>query len=215
MHTEILLADDHRLTREALRLMLDRQPGFRVVAEADDGREAVELAMEHDPDIVLMDVTMPRLNGVEATRQIKARKPQIKVIMVSMHLERPFVSETLAAGASGYLLKDSPSEELINAIKTIMEGSLYLSPKVQEVVVDACLNGHNGDSGRRPALSPREREVLQLTAEGKNTKEIAMVLHLSSKTVEGHRRQLMSKLDINSVADLTRYAIREGIATLA
>jgi DNA-binding NarL/FixJ family response regulator len=213
MSFRILLADDHRITRDGVRLMLDQQPEFQVVGETGDGRKAVELAAELSPDVVLMDVTMPNLNGVEATRQIKAHKPDVKVIVLSMHLERQFVSETLAAGASGYLLKDSPSEELIKAVRTVLAGDPYLSPKVQEILVASCVAA-NSNGSRLQGLSPREREVLQLTAEGKNTKEIGLLLHLSSKTVEGHRRQIMSKLNLNSVADLTRYAIREGIASL-
>lgn len=214
MGIKIVLADDHRITRDGLRLMLDQQPGFQVVGETGDGREAVELAAELMPDVIVMDLTMPSLNGVEATRQVKAHNPDVKVIVLSMHVERQFVSEALSAGASGYLLKDSPSEELIKAIQTVIKGDPYLSPKVQEVLVTSCLTAAHSDRGLQ-SLSPREREVLQMTAEGKNTKEIALLLHLSSKTVEGHRRQLMSKLNINSIADLTRYAIREGLASLS
>lgn len=214
MGVRILLADDHRITREGVRLMLDQQPDMAVVGETGDGRKAVELAAELSPDVILMDLTMPNLNGVEATRQVKAQNPDVKVIVLSMHLERQFVSETLAAGASGYLLKDSPTEELVKAIRTVVGGDPYLSPKVQEVVVTSCLTAAHSNHGLQ-SLSPREREVLQLTAEGKNTKEIGLLLHLSSKTVEGHRRQLMAKLNINSIADLTRYAIREGIASLS
>jgi len=213
MSVTILLADDHRITREGVRLMLSEHPDFRVVGETGDGREAVELAASLAPDIVVMDLTMPTLNGIEATRQVKARRPEVKVIVLSMHLERQFVSTTLAAGASGYLLKDSPPEDLAKAIRTVVAGEPYLSPKVQEVLVASCLTGSR-ESGGYQSLSPREREVMQLTAEGKNTKEIALLLHLSNKTVEGHRRQLMAKLDLNSVADLTRYAIREGVASL-
>jgi DNA-binding NarL/FixJ family response regulator len=214
MGIRILLADDHRITREGVRLMLDQQPEFAVIGETGDGRQAVELAAELRPDVVIMDLTMPSLNGVEATRQVKAQNPDVKVIVLSMHLERQFISETLAAGASGYLLKDSPSEELLKAIRTVAAGDPYLSPRVQEVLVANCLTAASTERGLQ-SLSPREREVLQMTAEGKNTKEIALLLHLSSKTVEGHRRQLMSKLNINSIADLTRYAIREGIASLS
>ena len=214
MSIRIVLADDHRITREGVRLMLDQEAEFDVVGETGDGRKAVDLVAELTPDVVIMDLTMPSLNGVEATRQVKAQNPDVKVIVLSMHLERQFVSETLAAGASGYLLKDSPTEELLKAVRTVMGGDPYLSPKVQEVLVTSCLTAAQSDRGLQ-SLSPREREVLQLTAEGKNTKEIGLMLHLSSKTVEGHRRQLMSKLNINSIADLTRYAIREGLASLS
>ena len=213
MSITILLADDHRITREGVKLMLNEQPDFQVIGETGDGRDAVELAASLSPDVIVMDLTMPTLNGVEATRQVKAQRPEVKVIVLSMHLERQFVSATLSAGASGYLLKDSPPEDLGRAIRTVVAGEPYLSPKIQEVLVASCLAGSKNNRGYEN-LSPREREVLQLTAEGKNTKEIALLLHLSSKTVEGHRRQLMAKLDLNGVADLTRFAIREGIALL-
>jgi len=213
MAIRIVLADDHQMTRESLSLVLSQQPDFSIVAQTGDGRSAVRLAEEHHPDIAVIDVTMPGLNGVEVTRQISALGQNIRVIILSMHIERQFVSEALSAGASGYVLKDSPVEELVQAIRTVAKGETFLGRKVQEVLVNSLLN--SGASAWGTAhLTPREREVLQLVAEGKNTKEIALLLHLSSKTVEGHRRQVMEKLDLYSVADLTRYAIKEGVTSL-
>lgn len=216
MGVTILFADDHRMTRESLAMVLEQQSDFTVVAQTGDGRAAVQLAAELSPDVAIVDVTMPGLNGVEATRQMKAHNPALRVIVLSMHVERQFVSETLAAGASAYLLKDCPIEDLVHAVRAVMRDETFLSPKVQDVLVRTYL-----DTSRPPAasalqsLSPREREILQLVAEGKSTKEIARLLGLSGKTVDGHRRQIMVKLKFDSVADLTRYAIREGVAPLS
>jgi DNA-binding NarL/FixJ family response regulator len=194
--------------------MLDEQEGLRVVAEADNGRAAVRLAKQLKPDLVIMDVTMPDLNGIDATRQIRGDEPHTKVIALSMHPERQFVLEMLAASATGYLLKDSPLDELLAAIETVMRGEVFLSPKVTGVLVDQCLGTPSEPNAFCGTLSPREREVLQLLSEGKNAKEIGHLLHISSKTVEGHRRQIMDKLKLYSVAELTRYAIREGVSAL-
>src|SRR6476661_1980287 len=224
----ILLVDDHKIVREGLRSLLEAEDGFRVIAEAADGRAAVELAREHSPAVVVMDIAMPQLNGIEATRQIINVQPRVKVIALSMHSDRRFMSEMLRAGASGYLLKDAASEELIQAIRTVVGGKVYLSPQITDVVVDDYLrrlpeNGGSLAPARGPgaaargaftALTAREREVLQLMSEGKATKQIAMILHVSIKTVETHRRQLMEKLDLHSVAELTKYAIREGLTTV-
>jgi DNA-binding NarL/FixJ family response regulator len=207
MSTTILLADDHQLVRQGLRTMLEHHPDLRIVGEADTGRDAVSLAESLSPDLVIIDVTMPGLNGIEATRQICRHNPAIKVIAVSMHPERQFVMEMLAAGASGYLLKDSPIDELLSAIETVFRGEVFLSPKITGVLVKECVGGVPERGAFCGTLSPREREVLQMVAEGKNTKEIAYVLGLSSKTIEGHRRQVMEKLKLYSVAELTRYAI--------
>jgi DNA-binding NarL/FixJ family response regulator len=212
----ILFADDHRMTRESLAMVLEQQPDFTVVAQTGDGRAAVELAAELSPDVAVVDVTMPGLNGVEATRQMKARNPALRVIVLSMHVERQFVSETLAAGASAYLLKDCPIEDLVQAVRAVMRGGTFLSPKVQDVLVRSYLDSATGPApSLRQGLSPREREIMQLVAEGKSTKEIAHLLGLSGKTVDGHRRQIMLKLELDTVADLTRYAIREGVASLS
>jgi DNA-binding NarL/FixJ family response regulator len=214
MSTTILLADDHELMRKGLRAMLDEQQGVRVVGEAENGRVAVRLAKQLKPDLVIMDVTMPDLNGIDATRQIRGDEPTTKVIGLSMHPERQFVLEMLAASATGYLLKDSPLDELLSAIEVVMRGEVFLSPKVTGVLVDECVGGTAEPNAFCGTLSPREREVLQLLSEGKNAKEIGQLLHISSKTVEGHRRQIMDKLKLYSVAELTRYAIREGVSTL-
>jgi DNA-binding NarL/FixJ family response regulator len=211
---EILLADDHRITREGVRRMLNDQPDFRVLAETGTGRAAVELAAELSPDVVVMDVTMPELNGVEATRQIRAASPSVRVLALSMHVERQFVTAMLAAGAGGYVLKDCPFEELVRAIREVAAGTTYLSPKVQDVLLKGYVGADNPAKRYGESLSPREREVLQLVAEGRNTKEIANRLHLSPKTVETHRRQAMAKLNVSSVAELTHYAIREGMTSL-
>jgi len=215
MSIRILLADDHQLVRQGLRTMLERQPNLEIAGEADNGRDAIKLAQTLSPDLLIIDVTMPELNGIESTRQICAENAHIKVIAVSMHPERQFIMEMLAAGASGYLLKDSPLDELISAIETVFRGEVYLSPKITGVLVKECVGGVPERGAFCGTLSPREREVLQMVAEGKNTKEIAYLLGLSTKTVEGHRRQVMEKLKIYSVAELTRYAIKEGVTSLA
>jgi DNA-binding NarL/FixJ family response regulator len=212
--TSVLLADDHQLMRQGLRSMLDEQENLRVVGEADEGRTAVRLAKELRPDLVIMDVTMPDLNGIDATRQIRSENPRVKVIALSMHAERQFVMEMLGAGASGYLPKDCPFDELLAAISAVIRGDTFLSPKVTGLLVKEVVGGVPEAGAFCGTLSPREREVLQLVAEGKSSKEIALMLHLSSKTVEGHRRQIMDKLKLYSVAELTRYAIREGVTSL-
>ena len=214
MSVRILIADDHQIVRDGLRTMFQDEPEFEVIAEASDGRRTVELARELSPDVVIMDITMPDLNGIEATRQIKAERPEVRIVALSMHPERQFVSEMLRAGASGYLLKDCPFDELAAAIRTAVTGEVYLSPKVAAVVVRGYVGGAPNATPFCGSLSAREREVLQLLSEGKNTKEIALALHVSPKTIETHRRQVMGKLQIYSVAELTRYAIREGITAL-
>jgi DNA-binding NarL/FixJ family response regulator len=214
MPQTILIADDHRLLREGLRALLERD-GLQVVAEADNGRSAVRLAKELQPDLVITDIAMPDLNGVEATRQICAEAPRSKVLALSMHTESRFVLGILEAGASGYLLKDAAFEELSGAIKAVLKDQIYLSPAIAGAVVKQSL-GRLGSKLRpqQAKLSKREREVLQLIAEGKSTKEIAARLYVSVKTVETHRKQIMDKLDIYSVAELTKYAIREGVTFL-
>jgi DNA-binding NarL/FixJ family response regulator len=214
MTQTILIADDHRLLREGLRALLERD-GFQVVAEADDGRSAVRLAKQLQPDIVITDIAMPDMNGIEATRQVRAEAPRSKVLALSMHTESGFVLGMLEAGASGYLLKDAAFEELSVAIKAVLKGQIYLSPAITGVVVGQSL-GRPGSKARsqRAKLSKREQEVLQLIAEGKSTKEIAATLHVSVKTVETHRKQIMDKLEIHSVAGLTKYAVREGLTSL-
>jgi DNA-binding NarL/FixJ family response regulator len=210
MSIRILLADDHQMMRQGLKSLLAEQPDFEVVGEAADGRNAVRLAQELSAAVVIMDVTMPDLNGVDATRQLKSEAPDVKVIGLSMHPERQFVLEMLSVGASGYLLKDCPFAELAQSIRAAVQGDVYLSPKVAGVVV----RGRGASNSAHGALTPREREVLQQVAEGKNTKQVAQSLHISTKTVETHRRQIMEKLELFSVAELARYAIREGLTPL-
>lgn len=215
MGLRILLADDHRIMREGLRALLQEQPTMTVVGEAENGRKAVQLAKELVPDVVIMDVTMPEMNGIEATTQIKASLPGVRVIALSIHTDRRFVIQMFRAGATGYLLKDCAFEELTRAIRTVSDGQAYLSPGIAGVVVEEFLRTLASDGGTGvPSLSGREREVLQLTAEGRSMKEIASALHVSVKTIETHRRQIMTKLGVNSVAELTKYAIREGLTPL-
>jgi two-component system response regulator NreC len=215
MSLRILLADDHKITRQGLRSLLEKQQDMEVVAEAEDGRTAVRLVGELSPNVVIMDVTMPDLNGVEATRQIVSQSPDVKIIALSMHSDTLFVTEMLRSGASGYLLKDCAFEELARAIHAVVAGKTYLSPSVSGVVVDDYLHRlSKADFSDSQVLTDREREVLQLLAEGKSTKQIALKLHISVKTVETHRRQMMNKLDIHTVAELTKYAIRKGLTSL-
>ena len=215
MSIRILLADDHKITRQGLRSLLEKQPDMEVVAEAEEGRTAVRLVRELVPNVVIMDVSMPDLNGMEATRRIVAEFPNVKIIALSMHSDSLFVTEMLRSGASGYLLKDCAFEELERAIRTVMANKTYLSPSISGVVVDDYLHRlSKADFSNSEVLSDREREVLQLVAEGKSTKQIALKLHISTKTVETHRRQIMNKLDIHTVAELTKYAIRKGLTSL-
>jgi two-component system, NarL family, response regulator NreC len=215
MSTRILLADDHKITRQGLRSLLEKQKDMEVIAEADNGRTAVQLAAELAPDIIIMDVTMPDLNGVEATKQILAKSPDIKIIALSMHSDALFVTEMLKSGAAGYLLKDCAFEELTRAIRTVADDKTYLSPAISGVVIEDYLHRLSTTEFTGPdILTAREKEVVQLMAEGNSTKQIALKLHISVKTVETHRRQVMSKLDIHNVADLTKYAIRKGITSL-
>ena len=215
MSTKILLADDHKITREGLRSLIEKQSDMKVVAEAEDGHMAVVMVRKVFPDVVIMDVSMPDLNGIEATQKIVSECPNAKVIALSMHSDALFVTEMLRSGASGYLLKDCAFEELTRAIRTVVAGKTYLSPAISDVVVDGYLHRlSEDDSGDSDVLTHREREVLQMLAEGKSTKRIALKLHISAKTVETHRRQIMQKLDIYSVAELTKYAIRKGLTSL-
>ena len=215
MNVQIILADDHKLMREGLGSLLGQQGGITVVGQANNGREAVQLAEKHRPDVVVMDVSMPDLNGIDAPRQILSKGTKTKVIALSMHSDRQFVAEMFRAGAKGYLLKDSAFEELADAIRKVARNETYIAPKLCGFNIEDYLrNDEQGDVLLRPRLSEREREVLQLMAEGKGTKEIAADLHLSVKTVETHRQHLMDKLEIYSVAELTKFAIREGLTTL-
>ena len=211
----ILLADDHRLMRRGLRTLLEGEQDMDIAGEADNGRDAVRLALELKPDVVIMDVTMPELNGVMATRRIRRDNPDAKVLALSMHPGGKVISEMLQAGASGYLVKSCALEELTDAVRSVQQGKVYLSPEIAGPVVDDYVQRLT--SGQRVGASPlsdREREVLQLVAEGKSTKEIASDLHITPKTVEAHRQHIMDKLDIRSIAELTKYAIREGLTSV-
>ena len=215
MSTRIVIVDDHGIMREGLRSLIEKLPGMTVVADAENGRLAVELVERHKPDILILDVSMPELNGIEAARRIRADGSSTRIIALSMHADRRFVGEMLKAGASGYLLKDCVFEELHQAIQSVLSGEVYLSPRIAGVVVKDLLQTPNGaDKSTYSLLSSREREVLQMFAEGKTTKQIAMKLHLSVKTIETHRQNIMKKLKIDNVAELTKYAIREGLTTL-
>jgi DNA-binding NarL/FixJ family response regulator len=212
--TTILIADDHGMVRSGLHALLQREPGFVVVGEAADGRDALRLIDELTPAVVVMDLSMPNLNGIEATRQAVAREPGLKVIALSANSDETTTVEILRAGAMGYVLKDAAFEELVTAIRTVLKGEIYLSPPVASVVGDYLKGGGPATDSAFSALSAREREVLQLIAEGKATKEVASLLNVSLKTAETHRRNLMMKLRVDSVAELTKYAIRQGITTL-
>jgi DNA-binding NarL/FixJ family response regulator len=212
---QILLADDHRLFREGLRHIIEDELGMIIVGQADTGRKTVELARAHHPDIVIMDISMPDLNGIEATRQLLQEFPEILVIALSMHADRRYVSEMLSAGAKGYLLKHSAVDELERAIRTVLGKKIYITPEIAGVVVAEYL--HHLDTARSTTPSPltaKEREVLQLLAEGKTTKEIASVLHVSIPTIDTHKQHIMEKLDLHSIAELTKYAVREGLTSL-
>ena len=215
---KIILADDHRLMREGLRSLLEKQPGMETLAEADNGRSAVKLARELKPDVVVMDVSMPDLNGIEATRQVKKESPAVKVLGLSMHADKHFITEMLKAGASGYLLKHCAFDELGHAIRSVSTGQIYLSPAITGVVIqDYIHTAHNNGihcSVSDPTLTSREREVLQLLAEGKSTRDIASCLNLSMKTIETHRQNIMDKLQLYSIAELTKYAVVEGLTEL-
>ncbi|MBI3951159.1 MAG: response regulator transcription factor [Acidobacteria bacterium] len=215
MSLRILLADDHKIVRDGLRALLEKQSGLAVVAEAQDGRTTVRLARELAPDVIIMDISMPDLNGIEATRQIRTELPRIKVIALSMHSDQRFVTEVLKAGACGYLLKDCAFEELTTAIRTVMANQIYLSPQITGVVLDHYLRqALQTEVSAFSVLTEREREVLQLLAEGQSTKEIASSLHVSVKTIETHRQRIMEKLHRHSLAELIKYAIREGLTSL-
>lgn len=215
MNIKVLLVDDHKIVREGLRSLLEKENDITIVAEADNGRTAVQRAIEILPDVVVMDIAMPEMNGIEATRRITAENPEIRVLALSMHSARRFVSEALSVGAKGYLLKDCAADELVRGIRTVAADKIYLSPDIaDQIVKDYVKNLPDSQPAALNVLSTREKEVLQLIAEGRNTKEIAFTLNVSIKTIETHRQQIMKKLNLQSVAGLTRYAIREGLTPL-
>jgi DNA-binding NarL/FixJ family response regulator len=214
----ILLADDHRILREGLRSLLAQQPDVTVVGEASDGDSVVALARQLQPDLVIMDVVMPGTDGIAATRQIRAECPETKVIALSMHSDRRFVSEMVRAGAQGYLVKDSAFEELNLAVRTVMSNRPYLSAVITGTLVEDFVR-QTSATDRSPVsplhmLTGREQEVLRMLADGKRVKEVAHLLNISAKTVESHRQNIMDKLEIHSTIELTRYALREGLTSI-
>ena len=209
----ILLADDHTVVRKGLRLLLESQPGFTVIADAANGRETVTLAEELSPDVVVMDVAMPILNGIEAARQISARLPHTAIVFLSMHSDESYVLKALKAGARAYLLKDSAEQDLISAVKAVNEGKAFFSPAISKMLVEDYIRQmqERKVEDSYDLLTTREREVLQLLAEGKNNKEAAGILNLSLYTVETHRSNIFQKLNLHSGAELVLYAIRKGV----
>jgi len=215
MPIQILIAEENKMVREGLRSLLQCEVDMEVVGEADDGHAAVRMAQELAPDIIIMEVALPNLNGIEATRQIVPKAAATKVIALTAHAEKSVVAQMLKVGADGYLLKDCAIEELITAIRAVAVNQAYLSNEVTSVLIEQFVrNSPNHEDSAFSVLTPREREVLQLVTEGQSTKKIANRLRLSTKTIEFHRHQLMKKLDLHSVAALTKYAVREGITTL-
>lgn len=221
MSIRILLVDDHRILRQGLAALLKAHGTDIEVLEAENGRTAVQLAENEMPDVVVMDLSMPELNGIDATRQIVANNPKVKVVALSAYSDRRRIAEVFKAGASAYLPKDAAFEELAAAVRAVMADQVYLSRQVADTLIDDQLRGPasadalpNGSAGVYDRLTPREREVLQLIAEGKATKEVAALLRVSVKTAETHRRSIMEKLSLDSVAELTKYALREGLTSL-
>jgi len=209
----ILLADDHNIMRRGLRLLLERQAGFEVVAEAADGREATERAEATRPDIVVLDIAMPNMSGIEAAQRIRALLPQAAIVILSMHSDEGYVLRALKAGAKGYLLKDSAESDLIEAIKAVSEGKAFFSPEISKILVEDYVRDmrKRGAEDSYELLTSREREILHLLAEGKSNKDIATLLGLSLYTVETHRRNLQDKLNLHSLAELILYAVRKGV----
>jgi len=211
--TRILLADDHQLMRSGLRLVIEQQPDLTIVGEAADGREAVAIAKSVRPDVAVMDISMPNLNGIEAAHQIIQSQPDIAVIVLSMHTDESYVLRALKAGAKGYLLKDSAEADLIAAVRAVARGKSFFSPAVSKVLLDDYMRKlkRSGAEDAYDLLTPREREILQLVAEGKSNKEVANLLNLSVYTVETHRSNIMQKLNLKGIPELTLYAVRKGI----
>ena len=213
MNFRVLIADDHGIVRQGLRALLEKSPDVSVVGEASDGREAVRLADELRPNIVVMDIAMPMLNGVDATSQILSRDPEIKVIILSMHSDESYILRALSAGAKGYLLKDSAEGDILPAVQTVAKGRPYFSPVIASTLLDEYLQTMKKNKVRDSydLLSEREKEVLQLLAEGKSNKEVASVLNLSPYTIESHRTSLMQKLNLHNTAEIVLYAVRKNI----
>jgi len=209
----ILLADDHTVMRAGLRALLERQPNLEVVGEAEDGRQTVELASLHVPDVVVMDIAMPNLNGVEATRRMVSKQPAISVVILSMYSDESYVMRALEAGARAYLLKDSAVTDLIRAIEAVSQGKSFFSPKISRILAEEYVRAlrQKGAADSYELLTPREREILQLLAEGKTNKEVATSLNISIYTAETHRGNILQKLNLHSSAELVLYAVRKGI----
>ncbi len=213
MSIRIVLADDHTIVRQGLRNLLEAHSDYKVIAEAEDGKLAIQLTNDLLPDLVIMDITMPDINGIDAARQISDRHPNIKIIALSMHSDRRFVTEMLEAGASGYLLKDCALEELTHAIQAVLSDQVYVSPAIANIVIQD-LNEKLEQIDSSTSLSQKEQLVLRLLAKGINTKSTAAQLHVSIKTIETHRQHIMEKLGLHSIAELTKYAIRKGLTSL-
>jgi DNA-binding NarL/FixJ family response regulator len=213
MALRILLADDHTIVRQGLKKMLEERPDWEVVAEAGDGREAVRQAEQHRPDVAIVDVAMPLLNGIETTRQIVKKSPGTRVLVLSMHADDAYVIQILQAGATGYLLKDSADVDLIQAVTAVSRGTSFFSPAIARLMLDDYVRqlADKGVTDRYESLSEREREIFQLIAEGKANKEIAVILSISPSTVETHRARIMEKLDLHSAAEIVLYAVRRGV----
>jgi DNA-binding NarL/FixJ family response regulator len=215
MKVRIIIADDHKIMRDGLRSLIEKEDDMTIIAEAENGRQAVKYTFEQQPDIIIMDLAMPDMNGIEATRQIIEKSQNTKVIALSMHSDRQFVAGMFKAGASGYLLKDCASDELIKAIRTIQLNRTYLSQDITGILVKEYVSiSSRAEEYGLKELTDREREVLQLIAEGHSTKQIADKLFISIKTVEAHRANIMSKLDLHTLPELTKYAIRSGLTSL-
>jgi len=210
-----LLADDHTMLRNGLRKILQERPGWEVIAEAGDGRVAVEMAVDLEPDVAILDIGMPHLNGIEATRQIARRAPGVRILILSMHPNEAYIIQALKAGAKGYLLKDAADTELIGAVVALMSGKSYFSPAVARVMLDDYVRhlASRGIVDRYESLSEREREVFQLVAEGHTNKEVALRLSVSPATVDTHRAHIFQKLDVHNTAELVLYAVRKGVIT--
>jgi len=213
--TRVLIADDHTIVREGLSRILEDEDDLEVVGQAENGREAVRLAAERDPDVVVMDIAMPELNGAEATRQILDTTPEVVVVILSMHATSEYVYRALEAGAKGFVVKEAAGEEVVDAVRAVRVGRRYFSQKVQELMVQGYIDRRLAecDEGPLGRLSPRERQVLQLVVEGKSSKEIARSIHLSPKTVETYRSRLMDKLGLHDIPSLVKFAIEHGLTT--
>lgn len=215
MKITVMIADDHMIVRDGIRSLLEKQPDIEVVAEADNGRTALKHALQLSPDVIIMDIGMRELNGIDASRQIIDKLPDIKILALSMYSDKQFIKGMLKAGASGYMLKDSASRELVDAIRIVANNKVYISPSIAGVVAEDYLERlAEKDASVRSVLTTRETEVLQLLVEGKSTKQTASTLCVSIKTIESHRQNIMKKLNIDNIVGLTKYAIREGIIPL-